>query len=258
MLGPAVAVERALEVLRGAERADRVAVAQEEQRDLGTGQELLDQHRARGEVVLGVGEGFRPVGRDDDALARGQTVGLDHVRSAELVERGFDVGDGGGAHGAPGRHARGIHHPLRERLRALELRRRLARSEHRHAVCAQGIRDAGDQRSLRADHDEVDRVLVRERGHRRAVERIDRDGGGVLRDLRRCRGDEDLVLRLLGSQSEDDRVLTSTGTEDENLHRSSLPRVVARVSVGGRAQFSKNAADACSPPVWQADPPHSD
>ena len=57
---------------------------------------------------------------DDDALARGEPVGLDHARRARRVEQAPRGGD-----------ARRLHHVLRERLRALDPRRRAPRPEHR-------------------------------------------------------------------------------------------------------------------------------
>ncbi len=57
-VGSGVAVERTLEVLRGAERTHGVAIAQEEEGDLGAGEELLDQHRAGGKILFGVREGL--------------------------------------------------------------------------------------------------------------------------------------------------------------------------------------------------------
>ena len=166
-----------------------VAVAQEEQRHLGAGEELLDEHRARP-----AGTHRRARARPSrssvtmHALARGQPVGLHDVRAPELVERGLDLGAGGGAQRAPGRHARGIHDPLGERLRALELRGRLAGPEHRDAALAQRVGDARDERCLRADDDEVDRVLVREAGHGGRVVLIEVDDRRVAGRSRRCRG----------------------------------------------------------------------
>ena len=85
-----------------------VAVAQEEERHLGAGEELLDEHRAEGQVRVGVGERRVAVVGDDHALAGGEAVGLDDVRGAEVVERGLELGAGGGAH-ARGRWARPRH-----------------------------------------------------------------------------------------------------------------------------------------------------
>ena len=78
-VGAGVAVEQALVVLGGAERQHVVAVAEEEERDLGSGEELLDEHRAERQVLVGVGDRGGAVVGDDDALARGEAVGLDDV-----------------------------------------------------------------------------------------------------------------------------------------------------------------------------------
>ena len=58
-VGAGVAVADALVVLRGAERHDGVAVAEQEERDLLAGEELLDEHAALLQVVLGVGDARR-------------------------------------------------------------------------------------------------------------------------------------------------------------------------------------------------------
>ncbi len=227
-----VAVERALEVLRGAERAHGVAVAQEEQRHLGPGQELLDEHGPVGKVVLRVRERGGAIGGDDDALARGEAVGLHHVGRAELVEGGLDLGDRRGAEGPPGRHAGLVHDPLRERLRALQLRGRATGAEHRDAVLAHHVGDARHERRLGSDDHEIDVVLVGELPHRGAVHGIHLDERRVLRDPGVPRGAEDLVRLPLRAQGEDDRVLTSTGTEDEDLHPASLPRRRRQMTAG--------------------------
>ena len=80
-----------------------VAVAEEEERDLGSGEELLDEHGADRQVGVGVGERGVAVVGDDDALACGEPVGLDDVRGAEVIERGLELGPGRGAHRAAGR-----------------------------------------------------------------------------------------------------------------------------------------------------------
>ena len=194
-VGAVIAVEQALVVLGGAEGQHVVAVAEEEERDLGSGEELLDEHRAERQVRVGVGERRVAVVGDDHALAGGEAVGLHDIGGAEVVERGLDLGAGGGAHGAAGGHARGIHDPLRERLRALELRGRLARTEHRDAARAQRVGDAGDERRLGPDHDEVDGVLVREHRDRGRVVRVEGDERRILRDAGVAGGGEDLVRR---------------------------------------------------------------
>ena len=230
-VGALVAVEQALVVLRGAEGQHVVAVAEEEERHLGAGEELLHEHRPRRQIGVGVGERRLAVGRDDDALAGGEPVGLHDVRGAELVERGLDLGAAGGAHRAAGRHARGIHDPLRERLRALELRGGLARTEHRDAALAHRIGDACDQRRLGADDHEVDEVLVGERRDGGGVFDVEGDQLRVLPDAGVAGGREDLVLGLLRPQREDDGVLPRARAEDQDLHALQPTDAPRRVSV---------------------------
>ncbi len=90
---------------------------------------------------------------------------------------------------------------LGERLRALELGRGPAGSEHGDAALAQGVRDARDEGRLRPDHDEVDRVFLRELGHRDRIDRIERDELRLARDPRVAGGREDLVGGLLSDRS---------------------------------------------------------
>ena len=134
-------------------------VAEEEERDLLAVEELLDQHRAVLQPVGRVRDGGVAIFGDEHALAGGEAVGLHDVGGAERVERLLDLEQGRSAHRATGRNAGLIHDPLGERLRALELRGRLAGAEHRDAARAQRVGDAGDERRLRPDHDELDVLL---------------------------------------------------------------------------------------------------
>ena len=93
---------------------------------------------------------------------------------------------------------------------------------------AERVGDARDQRSLGADHDEVDGVLVREDRDRRGVVRVEGDERRILRDAGVAGGGEDLVRRLLRAQGEDDGVLARARAEDQDLHPASLPRVLGR------------------------------
>ena len=166
-VGTLVAVERALVVLRGGQGNEGRAVGEGEHRALGAGEGLLDDHGRAGvaEVVeAGMHAGERLVGGlgDDDALARGETVGLDHERAARaldvvgtlLLARKRAVG-GRGDLGA-------CHDLLGELLGALHLRRRGVGAKHGDAGGVDRIGDARDERRLRADHHEADAVLARE------------------------------------------------------------------------------------------------
>src|SRR6266542_5433729 len=147
-----VPVADTLEILCRGECDRAVAVGQREQRDLLPFQELLDHDlvpersggpQARVELVL------RPA--DEDALARGEAVGLDDARGPRDREP------------PRGRDARGLEHLLGEALRALETRCRAGRPEDGEPAVAQRVGEPGHQRRLGPDHYEVDRELAAER-----------------------------------------------------------------------------------------------
>ncbi len=151
-VGPLVPVERALEVLRGLERYDRVAVRDGEERDLRAVEELLDDDPPAGQRV---GAGRLDVVGDDDALAGGQAVVLDHVGRAEGVEGRVDLRRAGADVRAGGGHLGGGHHVLGERLGALQPRGFRRGAEGGDTVLPDRVRDARHQRRLRAHHHEV-------------------------------------------------------------------------------------------------------
>ena len=135
-------------------------------------QELLDHDRREAEPALDEHhlqrfQRLRLVGRDHDALPGRQPVGLDDSRVAgdrlDPVRHGLDH------RVAAGRHARGGHHLLGERLRALEPRSGGARPEAGDAGGRAVVGQARDQRRLGADHDQVDPGEVDLGDHRRVL-----------------------------------------------------------------------------------------
>ena len=93
-VGALVALERTLVILRGGHGAHGLAVGKGQQRALGAGQHLLDDHRVAG-IAKGAAKtlthsllGLRKLGCHDNALARGKAVGLDDQRSALLAHIG--------------------------------------------------------------------------------------------------------------------------------------------------------------------------
>lgn len=236
---PEVAVAQTLVVLRGGERPDVVPVAEEEQRHFFAVEELLDHDVSVLQPVGRVVERGLTVLGHQDALAGGQSVGLDDVGGAEVVEcrRGFV--HRAGVHRASGRDARFGHDPLGERLGALELRGGLARTEDRDAAGAQRVGDTGDERGLGPDDDQVDVVLervLRDEGAVRRVERHRLDVGGDAGVARRGRDDVTATFRgrgVLRQEGRDDRVLAGTGTEDEDSHAITLPSPTRRPQCTG-------------------------
>ena len=146
-VGPLVAGEDALVVLRRRERHRRRAVAEHQQRDLGAGEVLLGDEHVAGVAELARDEagadglaGLVHVLADEHALAGGQAVGLDHQR---VVVAALDVGERRLQALVPpvgaGGHAAGGHDLLGEDLAALELRGLLVGPEHGEAVLLEEV-----------------------------------------------------------------------------------------------------------------------
>ena len=85
---------------------------------------------------------------------------------------------------------------------------------------ADGVGDAGDERRLGPDDDQVGAHLAGEVGDAVPVEQAGRQvaaqGDGV--DAGVAGGGDDRVDGRVGGQGADDGVLAGTGSEDENLH----------------------------------------
>ena len=130
---PGIAVAGPLEVLRGRERQQAVAVGHHQQRDLLALEQLLDHSaaaercgtaEARVELIL--------CPAHEDTLAGGKPVRLDHAGRLGDRER------------LCRRHLRRLHDLLRERLRSLDPGGGLTRPEHSQPRMAQAIRHARD------------------------------------------------------------------------------------------------------------------
>ena len=130
-------------------------------------EELLHDHpAARGaegallhDVVDG-GLGLLERPADDDPLAGGQAVGLDHERRPGLADVGARrAGVGEGARGR-GRDAVAAHELLGKALAALELGGGAAGAEDPQAVLREEVDDAGAERRLGTDDREADRLSL--------------------------------------------------------------------------------------------------
>ena len=211
-------------VLGGGERHRVLAVAEHEQRGLLAGEELLDDDGAAGtperapehpvDRRLGLGRGRR----HHDALAGGEPVGLDHDRRAHAPQvvlggrRGVEALIGGG------RDVVGAAQILGEALRAFEPGGGAGRAERLDAGGFEGVDHAGDQRHLRADHHEVDRLRGAERDERRVVGRVEGDAFGIPGDAGIAgRAIEPVGQRACG-ELPGERVFAPTRTEKKNVH----------------------------------------
>ena len=106
-------------------------------------------------------------------------------------------------------------------LRALEPRRFARWPEDGDAGGGEIVDDAGDERRLRPDHDEVDSLLAAEGDDRRMIGDVERDELGAFRDAGIARRGVELPelrrLRELPGQ----RMLAPAGADEEDVHRSS-------------------------------------
>src|SRR4051812_41151019 len=144
---------------------------------------------------------------DPDAFPGGEPVELDDARRPRSGEP------------AGVRHTRGVHHLLREGLRALDLRRGRARPEHRDPALPQLVAQPGDERRLGADDDQIRAQLGCERPdvgrpHRMAV-RERRDAGVAGRRVQ-------LGQRRAARGGPGECVLATARSDDEHLHASSV------------------------------------
>ena len=169
---PAIAVEDALVVLRGAEGDRALAVTDREEGHFRTGKAFLEHDAGAGGAELTVFHhrayrvlGFDTVRGHDDALPRGQTVSLDHNRQTELAARDRFQRIGGGIADAKARRRNSVagHERFRERFTAFELGRDLGRSENAMPRRAKPIDDATIEWQLGTDDREIEALAIGER-----------------------------------------------------------------------------------------------
>ena len=157
---------------------------------------------------------------DDHALPGREAVGLQHARGARLREQ------------CRRRHAGHGHHRLREPLRSLDARRCRGRAEHGDSGVPEDVRDAGDERRLGADDDEIDVERAREPQQPVGVVRGDRVTRRERRDAGAARRGMELVERRRGRQPPRERVLPTPRADEKDAHRARAraPRPAKRPS----------------------------
>ena len=170
-VGALVALERALVVLRGSHGTHGLAVGKGQQRALGANQHLLNDNGVAG-IAKGAAKalahgllGLLKLGRHDNALARGKTVGLHDQRGTLLAHIGKSRGLISKRAVGSRRNARTLHELLGEQLGALHLGTLGTRTKAGNARRAHGIGYARHERSLGANHHESASVALRKRRH---------------------------------------------------------------------------------------------
>jgi hypothetical protein len=175
-------------------------------------EQLVDHEVPHGPLGLGT------VIADADALAGGEAVGLHDVGRGEAVQRVEGLVVVAARPVARRRHAGGGHDLLGERLRPLDARAGLVGPEDRDVGRAQAVGHPGDQRCLRTDDDEVDRLAVSQLADHRRVRRVDVDEVGDLRDAGVAGRAQHTVHRRIARQPPRQRVLAPPASQDEDLH----------------------------------------
>ena len=127
---------------------------------------------------FGLGDGLR----HHHAFAGGKAVGLDHDRRAARAQIGLGRIGCAEALIGRGRDAIGAAQILGEALGAFEPRRGPRRPERLDAGGLQIIDDAGAERRLRPDHDQIDAASAAKCDHRPMIGDVERHAFGLLRD----------------------------------------------------------------------------
>ncbi len=147
---------------------------------------------------------------DDGAFAGGEAGGLHHDGSPVLADVAVGCLEAVEALMA-GRGDAGLHHQLLgEGLRALDLGPAHRRAEDCQAPRLEPVDDTGDQRSLWADHGEVDVPGIREVGEPIDLLRLQGDGLGPAFGAPVAGGRVDLRVGSLTHQLPDERVLPAS------------------------------------------------
>ena len=174
---------------------------------------------------------------DDDALAGGQAVLLDHVWRSETV-KGRRQLLLRGAHDSLGSgHARGRHDVLGEGLGALEAGGLRAGAEDGDAGLAHGVGHARHERSLRADDDEVGLHLSGELDDLHGTGRVDGEIGGDRGGPRVTGSDDKFTGGWGGGEATSQGVLSRACTEKQDLHASTLPGCPSTCALSSFTRF---------------------
>ena len=164
VFGAGVAVTDPLVVLRRGEGAGARAVAEREERGFLALQHRFENHAGAGGPERAAEDALQSCFRlghrrgDGHALAGGETVRLDDDRRADLAEVGHRLGKRVAAPVGGRRDAVAGAKILGEAFRPFEPRGCRGRAERTDAGRRQSIDEATDQRRLRPDDNEVDRL----------------------------------------------------------------------------------------------------
>ena len=211
-------------ILRRGERDGGLAVAQREEGSFLAVEEFLDDDFAAG-LAQGAAEHhvdrrFRlgHIRRHDDTLAGGKPVGFDHDRRAAAADIGLGRRRRAEAFIGRGGNAVRPAQVLGEALGAFEAGGGAARAEGLDAGGFEVIDDAGAERRLGPDNDQIDAVSTAIRDHRRMVADIERNALRLTRDARIARGADEPVYERACRHLPGQRMFAAAGAKEQDVH----------------------------------------
>ena len=153
-----------------------------------------------------------------NALTGSQTVILDHVGRAELVQRCLSLGESACLVGSRGRHGGLFHNLLSESLGTFQLSGSRGGAENVKTRLTQCVRNTCDQRRLRANNDQVGVQFACQGGCLGGVIRINCVDGNILSNTGVAGGAVHLSHLRIAQKRTDNSVFTATGAQYQNLH----------------------------------------
>ena len=156
--------------------------------------------------------------RDDHALARGQTVGLDHHRQSEPLQRRQRLPLIGAPRIGGGGDVRAVAQRLGKCFRSLQLRGGARGAEHSDALAAQAVGKSIDQRCFRPNHDQIDRLASAEADNRRMIRHVQRHARRAFGDAGVARAREQFAKAWALCQFPCQRMFAPASAQQQDVH----------------------------------------
>ena len=211
-------------ILRAGQRNRALAVAKREERRLFSVQEFLDHQfgpgvaKLAGEHSLNRRLRFGQTLRDDHALAGGKPVRFHDHRQAMLAYIGDCRGRGVEAGIGSGWNIVGLAQVLGKSLGAFEARGGPARSERLDSGGGEIIHNAGAERRLRSDHNEINLAGFGKCAHGGMIGGIERHQLAFLRNTGVARRAVEPLNQRASRNLPRQRVLAPARAENKDIH----------------------------------------
>ena len=160
---------------------------------------------------------------DDDALARGQPIGLYDHRQIEIIEGGQRIGLPIAAHIGSGRDIGAVAQRLGKGFRSLELCGGPRRAEHRNILSPQAVGQPIDQGRFRADHHQGDIFAPAKGDHRVMIASIQRHAGRAFGNAGIARRREQFAKAWALCQFPGQRMFAPPSAQQQDIHGDTPP-----------------------------------